>query len=152
MSLRKVIFWLSACLLLCPVVTVAVYGHDDDDCPCFSEDDLKEQISIIRDLAAAEGRTTAEDIEVRIRLGDVELEGRFEVKAIPDEEPLEDTFTNASVNEISPISFSCGVGFFILDEPQIPETAAIINRGEAEACLGEMLKAFEDEVFPDLDD
>lgn len=31
MSLRKVIFWLSACLLLCSVVTVDVHGGDDDD-------------------------------------------------------------------------------------------------------------------------
>ena len=136
MSLRKVIFWLSACLLLCPVVTVAVYGHDDDDCPCFSEDDLKEQISIIRDLAAAEGRTTAEDIEVRIRLGDVELEGRFEVKAIPDEEPLEDTFTAATVNPSE-----CSATFFI-DDDDLVNISEDIDRGEAQACLAEMLKAF----------
>ena len=31
MSLRKVSLWLSACLLLCSVVTVDVYGEDDDD-------------------------------------------------------------------------------------------------------------------------
>ncbi len=140
MSLRKVVFWLSACLLLCPVVTVDVHGRDR--CPCFSEQELKERIRVIREIAAAEGGTTAEDLEMRIRLNDAdEFEGRFEVKAIPDEGALEDTFTAATVDEITSTIFSCGASFFILDE-QLIEIGETIDRGEAEACLAEMSKAF----------
>jgi len=142
MSLRKVIFWLSACLLLCPVVTVDVHGGDV--CPCFSEQELKARIRIIREIAAAEGGITAEDIEVSIRLNeDDEFAARFEVKANPDEGALEDTFTSASVGRSTTTIFNCAADIFILDmQPEPQSDDDNIDSGEAQACLAEMLAAF----------
>ena len=118
--------------------SVTVDVHGGDVCPCFSEQELKDRIRIIREIAAGvEEGTTAEDLEVRIRLnGADELEGRFEVKAIPDEFPIEDTFTAATVNPSD-----CSATFFI-DDMDLVDISEDIDRGEAQACLAEMLKAF----------
>jgi hypothetical protein len=135
----KSLFWMSGMAIMLTLGWLSA-ATAEEACPCFSAQELKDQNKLITDLAAAEGETTRGLLEVQF-LRAVEVEGEFEVQAV---EPF-DTFTFARAREVFglPGVYECQNDVWIEDVQQLDVFFNDLEIWEAQACVQNMLKAFE---------